>query len=174
MKFVTVFLGVLLSLGMSNAFAAESCYSADQALAEKELRYHTELMVITVTCKQGSDGRDLGHAYTGITRHYINDIKEAEHILEDHYASLYGGSGQEQLDKLRTRLANEYGQIVAKESAPRFCALRRDLVTKLYDSRRMSFETESIRANQHIELSSPTCHTARQEAKNRQKPLLWN
>ena len=41
------------------AFAASACYSPAELQAEHLLRLHSELMVITVTCRTGSQGEDL-------------------------------------------------------------------------------------------------------------------
>ncbi len=158
----------------SPAYAGKACYSAKEVTAEKVLRLHSELMVITVTCKQGSTGRDLVRAYSQLTKTHIKPIKRSEQILAAFYAKNKGGSGIAHLDKLRTKLANTYGQIVAEESAAAFCARRRDIVTRLYDSRRLSFERESLRANSHIELLSPSCQDIASLQKNRRKQPFWD
>ena len=80
-------------------------------------------MVITVTCHTGSQRRDLVSAYTGFTRKHIGVLHGAEQTLIRFYHKTYGGSGIERLDKLRTRLGNEYGQKVADMSAPLYCAV---------------------------------------------------
>ncbi len=109
-------------------WAQGQCYSADEMRAEELLRLHSELMVITVTCHQSSRGVNLIPYYTRFTQENIHALHNAERILERHYSTLYGGDGINQLDKLRTRLANEFGQLIADSSAPRFCAERRDKV----------------------------------------------
>lgn len=163
----------LMILASNTAQAADACYSDREATAEKILRLHSELMVITVTCRQGSTGRDLGRAYTKLTQQHIKPIKQAEKALMTFYAKKSGGSGQNQLDKLRTKLANQYGQVVARESATKFCQLRRDQVTKLHDSRRVSFEGESLRANRHIKLNAPICGNRVKVAQKRRKQPFW-
>lgn len=107
-------------------YAADQCYSPAELQAEQLLRLHSELMVISVTCHQASDGQDLISSYTGFTRAHIKALHHAEQIMETYYKSLYGGNGISQLDQLRTRLANEYGQKIADLSAPVFCQLNRD------------------------------------------------
>jgi hypothetical protein len=131
-----LFLGFacFIVLFSSSAMAANHCYSPEEMAAEQLLRLHSELMVITVTCKQGSTGRDLVKAYTGFTRRNTNIIQNAERTLIDHFSSSYGSDGTSRLDQLRTRLANEFGQQIADESAPSFCANRRDMVTMMYDA----------------------------------------
>ena len=96
------------------------------------LRLHSELMVITVTCHQSSTGQDLVPAYTGFTRNNISALHDAEQTMICYYKKAYGGNGVSRLDRLRTLLANEYGQEIANVSAPRFCAEKRDKVITLY------------------------------------------
>jgi len=163
----TFLLIAFFSIIAFSANAKALCYSSKEEVAEKILRLHSELMVITVTCRQGSDGRDLGRAYTRLTRKYIKPIKKSEKILQKFYAKHYGGNGIDKLDKLRTKLANEYSQIVARESASSFCKRRRNRVTRLYDSRSLSFKRESLRSNRYIELNLPTCRYNDKMAENR-------
>lgn len=155
-----LFATLMILAGVVPAQAAPACYSAEEMKAEKLLRLHSELMVITVTCKQGSTGRDLGRAYTGLTRQHIKVIQEAEKTLKDHYAQTVGGNGLSQLDTLRTKLANEFGQQVADESAPAFCARLRDKVTQFYDSRGVSMAEESVRAYPASLSGEPLCGNA--------------
>lgn len=125
---------VMLLVAVSPPHAAARCYDPDEVRAEQLLRLHSELMVITVTCRQGSLGRDLPGAYAKFTRDNIAALHDAEAKLIAFYKRNYGGNGIDRLDKLRTRLANEYGQQVANLSAPIFCAQRRDKVATLCDA----------------------------------------
>ena len=127
-------IAMLLTVAAVPAHAASRCYGPAEIDAERVLRLHSEMMVVTVTCKQASTGRDLVRAYTAFTRRHVNQIKEAETTMADYYASAYGGDGISRLDTLRTKLANEFGQLVADESAPAFCAQRRDMVVAMHDS----------------------------------------
>jgi len=124
---------VLCVLGAPlTAFASNRCYSPAEIDAENVLRLHSELMVITVTCRYGSRGQDLTQAYTGFTRNNVSRIRDAEQTMVAYYKANYGGKGVDKLDKLRTQLANEYGQQIANVSAPVFCAEKRDRVVNLY------------------------------------------
>lgn len=130
-------LALLLALGLAGsaqAAPAKGCYSAEEARAENILRLHSELMVITVTCKQASTGRDLGAAYGKFTQNHIGPIKGAEGLLIQHYQKTRSGKGISHLDTLRTKLANEIGQKMADISAPLYCAQTRDVVVQLADS----------------------------------------
>ena len=128
-----------------HATAAPHCYSPEQAAAEQMLRLHSELMVITVTCRQSSRGQDLVRAYTGFTNKHLSVIKQAETTLTDYYKQTYGGDGVSRLDKLRTQLGNEFGQQIAAQSAPQFCAQRRDKVVALANSPYSAINQELLR-----------------------------
>ena len=140
----TILATVMLLFG-HNSIAAPHCYSPDQAAAEQMLRLHSELMVITVTCRQSSQGQDLVGAYTGFTNTHLSAIKQAELTLTEYYKQTYGGDGISRLDKLRTQLGNEFGQQVATQSAPQFCAQRRDKVIALADSPNSAISQELLR-----------------------------
>ncbi len=121
-------MGALLALFSFPALAAPACYSPAEAEAEQLLRLHSELMVITVTCKTGSQGQDLVRAYTGFTRARITELHDAEQTMARYYRAHGGGNGVAQLDTLRTKLGNEFGQRIADESAPVWCGAYRDKV----------------------------------------------
>lgn len=147
---------ILVSLS-SPAFADGRCYSAKEMEAEQLLRLHSELMVITVTCKQSSTGRDLVRAYTGFTRNNIGQLHDAEQVLIEHYKTVYGGQGVSRLDTLRTKLANEFGQKIADVSAPVYCAQRRDKVIEMYDSPPVSLQRASLEAYADSANYEPVC-----------------
>lgn len=111
------------------ALAKERCYHEPELIAEQLLRLHSELMVITLTCHQASDGQDLVPAYTAFTKLNIDALHNAEQTLIAYYG---GKAKKDRLDKLRTRLGNEYGQKIADISAPHFCDLYRDKVVSFY------------------------------------------
>jgi hypothetical protein len=109
------------------AVAANACYTPEQMRAEQLLRLHSELMVITVTCRQGSQGEDLPAAYGAFTKKNIGVLHEAEQTMIAYYKKLKGDA-LEHLDRLRTLLGNEFGQKSATMSAPEYCAVYRDKV----------------------------------------------
>lgn len=126
-RFLIVFLlGLLVG---APAFAADiQCYSPAELQAEQLLRLHSQLMVITLTCKQSSWGQDLVPAYTGFTKRNIEALRNAEQTMIRYYYTHYGDQATAHLDQLRTRLGNEYGQEIADETAPLFCRAYRDKV----------------------------------------------
>ncbi len=130
--FTAIFLTVVAAF--HPAAAAPRCYTSEQTAAENLLRLHSQLMVITVTCRRGSGGEDLSSAYSYFTRKNIGSIKTAEKTMSDYYRASSGGDGVSELDKLRTILANEFGQQVASVSAPVFCSRYADAVLSLRDA----------------------------------------
>jgi hypothetical protein len=124
--FISFFLSVLLFT--TPALAGPACYSPAELEAEQLLRLHSELMVITVTCRTGSQGEDLVSAYTTFTKFNIKKLHDAEQTMIRYYEAHGAGNGIEHLDKLRTKLGNEYGQKSANMSAPLFCKEYRDKV----------------------------------------------
>ncbi len=142
-----IFLTLALLFGAVPAQAAQKCYSPEEIQAEQSLRLHSELMVITVTCKRGSMGEDLVKAYTGFTRDNVDMLRESEATMTKYYKKVYGGKGVDQLDRLRTLLANEYGQRIADMSAPAFCAKYRDKVLVLYGSNSKAVQGEILQVS---------------------------
>ena len=124
----TAILASALLLAAVPAFADSACYSGDELRAEHMLRLHSELMVITVTCRVGSNGQSLVPGYTEFTKRHVKELREAEQTMMRYYAG-HGGDGQDRLDRLRTRLGNEFGQrIVDMHSSQAFCDAYRDKV----------------------------------------------
>jgi hypothetical protein len=142
---MAVLVAVFFLMAGKETLAADRCYMPEQTAAEQLLRLHSELMVITVTCRQSSQGQDLVRAYTGFTNAHIGLLKNAEATLTSYYSQNYGGDGISRLDKLRTQLGNEFGQQVAAQSAPVFCAQRRDKVIALTNSPPSAINQELMR-----------------------------
>jgi hypothetical protein len=138
---VSLFCAILFA-ATTPAFAGDACYTPAQLEAEQLLRLHSELMVITVACRQGSGGEDLVPAYTGFTRNNLSLIHDAEQTLIHFYAARDGDTGVPQLDHLRTRLGNECGQELALISAPVFCQRNRDKVIAFYAGDTKKVENE--------------------------------
>ncbi|MDX2028757.1 MAG: hypothetical protein SFW62_09000 [Alphaproteobacteria bacterium] len=145
------FFGLLLCalLVSPPLLAAPACYSIAELEAEQTLRLHSELMVITVTCRSGSKGQNLVPAYTGFTRAHIQALQEAEQTMINYYVR-DGKGGIAQLDKLRTKLGNEFGQKSADMSAPAFCAKYRDRVLAFYsgDAEKLEEEVQAMVAHE--------------------------
>jgi hypothetical protein len=121
---------LLFTVLASPSWAAVACYTPSQLEAEHLLRLHSELMVITVTCRQGSEGQDLAAAYGNFTKKNIVVLHDAEQTMTAYYKKNRSGNPVDHLDRLRTLLGNEYGQKSADMSAPAFCAAYRDKVVQ--------------------------------------------
>ncbi len=123
------FLSILAvgSLISGAAWAESACYTPTELEAEQTLRLHSELMVITVTCRQASNGDSLVPSYTEFTKQHIGMLHNAEQVMT-HFYDNHGGHGEDRLDKLRTRLGNEFGQKIADMSSAPFCLQYRDKV----------------------------------------------
>ena len=136
-------LGLLILLLLPlNVEARQVCYSPAELQAEQLLRLHSELMVITVTCRQGSQGQDLVPAYTNFTRRYLAQLRDAEQTMMHFYKAHYSGDCVKRVDTLRTKLANEIGQQAANLSAPTFCAERRDKVVAFSNDDSLALNNE--------------------------------
>lgn len=131
MKLLRPFLAAAFALAALPALAANACYTPAQLEAEQALRLHSELMVVTVTCRQGSEGQSLPAAYGDFTKKNIGYLHNAEQTMETYYKSTHRGDPVAMLDDLRTRLANEFGQKSADMSPDAFCAAYRDMVVQL-------------------------------------------
>lgn len=142
-----------------SAQAAAPCYKAEELQAEQLLRLHSELLVVALTCRQSSLGRDLIKAYTRFTKANITTLHGAEAVLMNYYEKGHKGQGVSRLDTLRTRLANEYGQSVANETPAGFCEMRRDKALALYDSPQGGLSDTASRlyagANPHAPVCKP-------------------
>jgi hypothetical protein len=136
MKYACYILAALLAVSSATPAAAKTsraCYTPAQLQAEQLLRLHSELMVITVTCRTGSNGEDLGAAYGNFTKRHITVLHDAEQTMTGYYKTNVKGNALDHLDRLRTVLANEFGQKAADMSSANFCAAYRDKVVK-YDN----------------------------------------
>lgn len=148
---------LIVMLLASPAQAGTPCYSAQEAEAEQLLRLHSELMLIALTCRQSSSGRDLIKAYTQFTSRNVVKLHEAEAVMSRYYEKTAKGQGIPRLDKLRTRLANECGQEMAMESAPSYCAVRRDRAESLYDSSYPDIQLAATRLYARQRPGAPLC-----------------
>lgn len=123
--FFVFFIGLTAS---SPAMAHRPCYTIPEMKSEQWLRLHSELMVITVSCRQNSSGDSLAPIYREFTLNNISALHDAEETLMAFYKNNYRASSIRLLDKLRTRLANEFGHKAAILSAPQFCEIYGDKV----------------------------------------------
>jgi hypothetical protein len=117
-----------LLLLTSPAHASGDCYGEQEMNGEQMVRLHSELMVITLTCRYSSLGVPLSPAYQVFTRKHLQTIKYAEKSLMDHFRSGGARSPEGRVDKIRTKMGNAYSQKVADMSHDAFCDSYRDRV----------------------------------------------
>ena len=142
-RIVVCLVVLLLAMPIAGwAAAPRQCYRPAELEAEQLLRLHSELMVITYQCKQGSRAQDLLTYYNAFTVNNLPALKKAEQTLIEFYKGVYHDDGVAHLDMLRTKLGNEFGQEAADESAPLFCRAFRDRPIAL------SFDTPIQLANE--------------------------
>ncbi|MDR3449193.1 MAG: hypothetical protein P4M15_05510 [Alphaproteobacteria bacterium] len=168
-KFLRFVLGLLLATVSVPAVAANACYTPEQMQAEQLLRLHSELMVVTVTCHESSRGQDLGAAYGDFTKRNIRVLHDAEQTMIGYYKAHKKGDPTEHLDRLRTILANEYGQKSADMSPPVFCTDYRDEVVKMETATPADVENEVQRMVIAERSFAPLCHGGPVLAKNKYK-----
>jgi len=132
MKFARYFFSIFFFVLSVPAVAGTSCYAPEQMRAEQLWRLHSELMVITVTCRQSSVGQSLSPVYTAFTRKNIAALHRAEQTMVAYYKKNEKGDPLEKLDRLRTKLGNEFGQKAADLSSPVYCSQFRDKVEEFY------------------------------------------
>lgn len=147
----------LVTFFSSASLAAPPCYTPEEVEAEQLLRLHSELMLVAITCRMSHSGRDLVKAYTQFTSRHVDKLREAEGTMSLYYEKAHQGQGASRLDGLRTRLANECGQGMAKESAPAYCAKWRDAAEILYDSSLPDLRVAAARLYAQTRMGAQLC-----------------
>jgi hypothetical protein len=102
------------------------CYSTAELEAEMLVRLHSELMVVTLSCRTSSTGQPLPPIYQQFTQHHLEQIKGSEKALIAWYRKNGLKDPQSKFDRMRTELANAYSQQIADMSPVDFCAKYRD------------------------------------------------
>lgn len=121
--FSAIFLLALILFPLS-VNAKSSCYSQEELDAEQAIRLHSELMVVSLSCRTASNGQSLLEGYKHFTQANLNYIKSAEKTLLAHYRK--AGASERALDRLRTDFGNEYSQQLANQTPSVFCGKLRD------------------------------------------------
>ncbi len=139
------------------AHAARACYGNEETHAEQLLRLHSELMVITALCRSGSTGQPLPAAYGSFTQNNIDLLRGAERTMMAYYKGTARGNATSHLDRLRTLLANEYGQKAATMTSPHFCAAYRDKVLYYSSATPKEIESEARHLGNLEKAYAPLC-----------------
>lgn len=122
------------------------CYNAAELEAEMLVRLHSELMVVTLSCRTSSTGQPLPAVYTQFTKNHLDRIKNSEKTLMAWYDKNGVAAPKAKFDKLRTELANAYSQKIADMSPLAFCERYRDYAATagLWGVKEVNGEVENI------------------------------
>lgn len=122
------------------------CYSEAELEAEMLIRLHSELMVVTLSCRTSSTGQPLPPSYQQFTQHHLDQIKGSEKALIAWYRKSGTKDPQSKFDRMRTELANAYSQQIADMSPVAFCAKYRDYaaVSSVWNVKEMNAEVHNL------------------------------
>jgi hypothetical protein len=121
---------------------AGPCYSKAEFAAEQGIRFHTELMVIGLSCQAAAaPGQDLFADYKRVTLALRDPIVAWERALIAHYKRSGAANPTRALDNFRTAAANENARRIAAVTTPVYCQthipmLQRALTLSAADARR--------------------------------------
>ena len=113
MRRAIVALLVLLVLTSGAEAASQRCFRQSEAVADQAIRYQTEVMVISDTCRNE------------IYRNFSNRNREAlvsyQHELMTYFRRSEGGHAESRLDSFMTRLANEVALRTGAQNVASVC-----------------------------------------------------
>lgn len=113
MRFAIIALLLFMS-GVTAVSAAQQCYRRPEAVADQGIRYMTEVMVMSDTCRNDTYAR---FAYRN-----REVLQSYQHVLMDHFKR-EGGSGQSRLDTFMTHIANEAALRTGSKDIAQVCAV---------------------------------------------------
>ena len=106
---------VFLVCGAAVAEAAsEACFRRPEAVADQGIRYMTEVMVMSDTCRDETYAR---FAYRNRA-----ELQSFQHTLMDRFKRM-GGSAQSKLDTFMTHIANESALRTGRQDIAQVCAV---------------------------------------------------
>jgi len=109
------FVALLLIVGMfTSALAAPACFQRPEAVADQGIRYMTEVMVMSDTCRD--------ETYARFAYRNRDVLQTYQHTLMDHFKR-EGGSGQSKLDTFMTHIANEAALRTGSKDIAQVCAV---------------------------------------------------
>jgi hypothetical protein len=126
------------------------CYSKAEFEAEQGIRFHTELMVIGLSCQAAAgQGQDLFADYKRVTLALRDPIVAWERALIAHYKRSGAANPTRSLDNFRTAAANENAHRIAAVTVPVYCqthipVLKRALTLSAADARREIEEPKMV------------------------------
>jgi hypothetical protein len=108
-----VLLIALLIAGDAQA-ASRACFSPSEIEADQAIRYHTELMVASETCKD--------RAYSDFNAHNSPSVVAYQENMKAHFRHSSRGGAESALQSYLTHLANEVALNAARQPADKFCS----------------------------------------------------
>jgi len=147
-----VFLITLFFL-LIHTTVSQACYTNVEAEAEQGLRIHSELMVIGLTCIKMPEGVTTYNKYKEFTDNNADLINKYEQALKDYYEMEGYDNPEEEINNLRTRLANKISQYAVEMSVLSFCEM---FVPRLDEAENMSSYQLSRWAKYAIKNTSTT------------------
>jgi hypothetical protein len=98
------------------------CYSKAEFDAEQGIRFHTELMVMSLTCQDmAASGQNLFADYKRVTLNLRDPLLEWEKALIGYYRKVGTRNPTRSFDNFRTSVANEASQRIAAVTTPIYC-----------------------------------------------------
>jgi hypothetical protein len=104
---------LLLGGSVANA-AATACYRHAEAVADQAIRYTTEIMVMSDTCRN--------ETYDRFQMRNRTELVKFQELLKEHFRRS-GGSAQSKLDAFMTHLANEAALRTGTQDINQVCSV---------------------------------------------------
>ena len=115
---------IFISISTQATYAASTandCYKLEQFEAEQGLRIHSELLVISLTCRKTPGNGTLYQKYQRFTDKNKLLLANYENILIRYFKEHGSASPAKDLHTLRTNLANNISQHAINMSVTSFC-----------------------------------------------------
>lgn len=94
--------------------AATACYRHNEAVADQAIRYTTEVMVMSDTCRN--------ETYDRFALRNRHELVEFQELLKEHFRRS-GGNAQSKLDAFMTHLANEAALRTGTQDINQVCSV---------------------------------------------------
>lgn len=91
----------------------------------------TELMVAALSCNARGD-------YNRFVNRFKPDLKENADALKSYFTRVYGASGEKEMNRFITKLANDVSKRSAKQGTRRFCGDAEEVMDEVGSSRSLS------------------------------------
>lgn len=102
------------------ATSSPACYSQEEFNAEQAVRFHTQMMVVGLTCRNAVPNQDLFIKYKEFTNRHREALMRWEKVLIDHQRKM-GANPTRGYDTFRTELANQLSRRSATMTSGTYC-----------------------------------------------------